>query len=84
MNSMRKDELRGFMTELLRKVGDHVPPSDSDSLFVSGRLDSLAMMTLVVHLENAFGIDFADGGFEMDLLDTLDDIETLIDEKLSA
>jgi len=84
MNSTRKDELRGFMTELLRKVGDHVPPSDSDSLFVSGRLDSLAMMTLVVHLENAFGIDFADGGFEMDLLDTLDDIETLIDEKLSA
>jgi acyl carrier protein len=79
MNSSTKRELRDFLTDALAKAGDSNGYSDCDSLFASGRLDSLSMMLLIVHLEHTFQIDFAKIDFEVSLIDSINDIESLID-----
>ena len=80
MDPQHKSRLRETVSELLAKAGDPVPPHDADSLFVSGRLDSLAMVTLVMHLESSFGIDFGRVGFDLDRLDSIREIEAMIDD----
>ena len=38
------------------------------------------MMTLIVHLEESFGIDFALVDFDVDLIDSVNDIESFVDD----
>ena len=45
---------------------------------MSGRLDSLSQVELVVFLEREFGLDFTDTDFEQ--IDSVDAIEGLISE----
>ena len=59
MNTIGKEKLREFLRETLAKHGDRNDLTDSESIFVSGRLDSFSMMMLVMHLEESFGIDFS-------------------------
>jgi len=80
MDPLHRNRLRDLVTELLAKAGDPDPPRDRDSLFISGRLDSLAMVNLVMHLESSFGIDFGRLGFDLDRLDSLHEIESMIDD----
>ncbi len=81
MNDPERDGLRAVVADLLRRAGDASPVGPTDSLFASGRLDSLAMVSVVMHLETAFGVDFGDIGFDVDRLDTLCDIEALVDAR---
>jgi len=78
-----KVTLRAFLTQTLEAHGDRKGFADTDSLFVSGRLDSLSMMTLIVHLEEAFGIDFAQVDFDVDLIDSVNDIASFVDDRLA-
>lgn len=79
-----KQKLREFLTKALENHRDHKGFADSESLFVSGRLDSLSMMTLVMYLEEAFGLDFSDFEFDVNLVDSVNEIEALVDSKLTA
>lgn len=79
MTDHERDDLTTVLTGLLRRAGDPSPVRPTDSLFLSGRLDSLAMVSLVMHLESAFGLDFGDIGFDVERLDSLTDIEALVD-----
>lgn len=79
MDANMKQKLREFLKETLEKHGDHKDFVDNDSLFVSGRLDSFSMMNLVMYLEEAFGLDFSDFEFDVSLVDSANDIETLVD-----
>jgi len=65
---------REFVVELLALREDHSPVADSESLFVAGRLDSMAAVELVSFLEERFGVDFADVEFDIELLDSIDSI----------
>ncbi len=79
MDIVGKEKLRAFLTETLAKHGDSAPLSDSDSIFVSGRLDSFSMMMLVMQLEESFGIDFSRVEFDVGYVDSIADIEAFID-----
>ncbi|WP_313950735.1 acyl carrier protein [Accumulibacter sp.] len=81
MDVNAKQKLREFLKETLAKLADHKEFSDSESLFISGRLDSFSMMNLIMHLEESCGIDFSDLDFDVGLVDSVDDIEALVDSK---
>lgn len=52
----------------------------NDSLVASGLIDSLAIVQIVVYLENTYGIDFAARGFDPDRLASMASILDLIEE----
>lgn len=79
MDLAGKEKLRAFLKETLAKHGDHAALSDSDSIFVSGRLDSFSMMMLVMQLEESFGIDFSQVEFDVGYIDSISDMEAFID-----
>ena len=66
--------VRAFILDTLLSKDDRAPLSDSESLFLSGRLDSLSVTRLVVFLEQTFSVDFGAAGFELDALDNVESI----------
>lgn len=69
-----KPEIRTFIQNLLVNRGDERQFTDQESLFESGRLQSIDAVDLVVFLEDNFGIDFATIGFDRNQIDTIDQI----------
>jgi acyl carrier protein len=67
-------------------AGHGLPPAfgREDSLFVSGRLDSLAATEILLLLESEYGVDLADADFDMASLDTIADIERLVQRHQAA
>lgn len=84
MNASAKQKLREFLKEALENHGDRSEFGDGESLFASGRLDSFTMMNLVMYLEQAFGLDFSNLEFDAGLVDSVNEIEGLVDSKLTA
>ena len=80
----RKPEIREFVRKLLDRKTDTQPFADDSSLLLSGRLQSIDAVALAVFLEEKFGVDFADLGFDQERLDTVDAIAMLIEESCSA
>jgi acyl carrier protein len=76
----RFQELVGF----LRTIQKPDKPIDSlsrdDNLVSSGLIDSLAIIQIVVHLENTYGIDFAATGIDPERLATISSLLDLIEE----
>jgi acyl carrier protein len=72
-----KAEIHEFVQELLSASGDDEPLEDSDSLLLSGRLQSIDAVEIVVFLEENFGIDFGEIGFDKDQMDSIDAIYAL-------
>ena len=73
----RKDEIRNFVQELLTRQDDCRPLADGDSLLMSGRLQSIDAVEIVLFVEERFGIDFAEIGFDREQLDSIDAIDVL-------
>jgi len=73
-----KHKLRDFLADLLHHKGDLDAFTDSDLLMTSGRLQSIDTLELVVFLEEKYGIDFAERGFNQNDLDSVDSIMALI------
>jgi len=74
-----KDQVITFLKETLARHGDLGEVQGNESLFLSGRLDSLSMLNLIMFLENNFSMNFAEIDFEVDLVDSIDSIICLID-----
>ena len=66
-----RNELRAHVTGLLTNKGDQEPLGDTDSLVLSGRLDSIDILQIVVFLESNYGIDFADQPFDQEEFDSI-------------
>ena len=64
-----KADIREFVRNLLITNGDAEPLADQDSLLLSGRLQSIDAVEIVVFLEENFGIDFAELGFDQQQID---------------
>lgn len=74
------DALRQFL-RTIQKPGVVVEDLGiDDPLVASGLLDSLAIMQIVVHLEESYGIDFAARGLDPDRLATMGSIVGLIEQ----
>jgi acyl carrier protein len=71
------DAIHQFIVKRLRARGDEKPLEDEESLFVSGRLDSLDAMDTVLFLEQEFGLNLSELVFSLDLIDTVDKIRSL-------
>ena len=77
-------ELRAQFQKLLAGKGDREPLGDADSLVLSGRLDSIDILQIVVFLESSYGIDFADQQFDQEDFDSIARILTLIELRTPA
>jgi acyl carrier protein len=73
-----KTDIRTFVQNLLSRNGDVDPLADQDSLLLSGRLQSIDAVEIVVFLEENYGIDFAERGFDREQVDTINAIHALI------
>lgn len=83
MNITAKQQLREFIEAALSSHADRGGFENDESLFASGRLDSFTMMNLVIYLEKHFGVDFTSDEFDVELLDSVDAIESLVDSRTS-
>ena len=72
--------IRAFIRELLAGRGDFEPFSDASSLLQSGRLDSVDAIELVTFLQDHFGVDFANLGFEQAMIESIDGISALVED----
>jgi acyl carrier protein len=73
-----REDIRKYLKELLLQKGDKQPFSDDASLLLSGRLASVDAVEIVVFLEEKFGVNFSDVGFDQTLIDSVDAIDLLI------
>jgi acyl carrier protein len=76
----RKAVIRQFVQNLLARKGDTQLFSDDASLLLSGRLQSVDAVALAVFLEEKFGVDFAEMGFDQERMDTVNTIADLTEE----
>ena len=77
-------QLLADLKVFLRTIQKPNKPVDSvgmeERLVASGLVDSLAIMQIVVYLEEQHGIDFAAAGFDPDRLATMGSIIDLIEQ----
>lgn len=78
MTATPRDKIRAFVREQLALANAGADFADSDSLFVSGRLDSASAVQFVVFLETEFGVDFTELGFDATLIDSVDAMVNLV------
>jgi acyl carrier protein len=69
--------VRQYIERLLGKKGDKKALNDGDSLFLSGRLQSVDAVEVVLFVEEEWGVDFAKIGFDMSMIDSVDCILVL-------
>lgn len=72
-----KNQIRALIAALLEKKGDQQPFSGTDSLVLSGRLDSIDVIEIVSFLEQNYGVDFGDIPFDQSMVDSVDEIAAL-------
>lgn len=72
-----KDEIRSLVVRLLAANGDFGLINDDESLIVSGRLQSIDAVEIVVFLEEHFRVDFIQIGFDRERIDTINAIHKL-------
>ena len=71
------DSIREFVVRRLHMRGDEEPIADGESLFASGRLDSLDAMHTILFLEQEFGLNLSELAFSLDAIDTVEKISAL-------
>jgi len=74
----RRLAIRQLLQSLLLQKADSRPFGDGDSLVLSGRLQSIDAVEVAVFLEEKWGIDFAQIGFDQSFIDSVDAIDALI------
>jgi len=84
MDATERLKIRGYVTELLRERDDRADFADGESLIKAGRLDSFAVVKLVMFLETDFAVDFADVEFDPQRFDTVDAIAGIVTEARGA
>ena len=83
MEDIRK-QIHGYVMSLAEQLGHSEQVADDESLIVSGLLDSLAVMRLVVFMEKTFNIDFAEEYFDQDIFDTVERMTVFVAERVQA
>jgi len=74
--------IREFVQNLLSERGDRAALSDSEQL--AERLQSTDVLLVVVFLQEEYGIDFAETGFDLNQVESIDSIMALIERRRAA
>lgn len=72
--------LHEFISQLLQEHGYRKAFDDDQSLILSGLLDSLAVIHIVVFMEKEFGVDFSEVYFDQDQFDSINLMVKFIQE----
>jgi acyl carrier protein len=70
--------IREFLQSLLSRKGDQGAFLDNEELIAGGRLQSIDTLEVVLFLEEKYGIDFAENGFDQNQVGSIDNILALI------
>lgn len=70
--------IKEFINTLLEEHGHTGEVGSSESLILSGLLDSLAVVHIVIFLEEQFGIDFSEIYFDQASFDSIDQIMSFV------
>jgi len=84
MTSNARDRIHAFVREQLARADVSAKFTDADSLFISGRLDSATAVQFVVFLETEFDIDFAEQGFDVSQIDSVDAMMNLVAQRTGS
>lgn len=76
-----KQQLRKFIEKALLDHAERNDLANNQSLFVIGRLNSFTMLNLIMYLEQTFGVDLSCENSEVELIDSVDAIESLVDSQ---
>ena len=79
--TQRLQHLLGFLRTIQRPDRPLDGVAENESLVGSGLIDSLALLQIVVYLEETYGIDFAVRGVEPEELQSMGSILDLIDRE---
>jgi acyl carrier protein len=74
--------IREFVQNLLSERGDRAALSDSEQL--AERLQSTDVLLVAVFLQEEYGIDFAETGFDLNQVESIDSIMALIERRRAA
>ena len=77
-----RSTIREFLSEIVDDWTDSV--SNSDNLFSSGLLDSLAIHEMVGFLEDEFDLEFSDADLAVDNFASVDAMVATVETKQSA
>ncbi len=79
-----REEWHQDIVQFLRTIQKPSTPVENvgitESLVASGLIDSLAIVQIVLFLENTYGIDFSERGFDPEQLASIASILDLIEE----
>jgi acyl carrier protein len=75
-----KDRIYKHIKTLLQKQGYFDEIADDESLIMSGLLDSMAVVGLVVFMEKEFNIDFSEIYFDQNIFNTIGDMVHFAEE----
>lgn len=78
MTSMNIQSVRETIADLLAERGQGTEFRDDESLFDSGRLDSIAAVNVLLALETEFGVDLSDPDFDISQIDSFAEIKSLV------
>ena len=73
-----KIKLKTFLQGLLADYGAGPDFGDDDALVTTGLLDSQAVLRMVVFVEDEFGLDLAEHGFDQNDFDSLTNLLRLV------
>jgi acyl carrier protein len=77
----RRTGLLNFLRSI-QKAGIPIEQlSDSDRLVASGLIDSLAILQIVIYLEQTYGLNFSANGFDPEQLGSIGSILDLIERE---
>ena len=77
----KRQAIREFLRKLLAGKGDTMGFADSDSLIVSGRLESIDVLDIVVFLEKNYRVDFGEQDFDQTTLDTVNNMVAVAEDR---
>lgn len=78
MTTVNIDDVRSKISQMLIARDQDGNFRDDESLFDSGRLDSIAAVNLLLALESDYGVDLSDPDFDISRIDSLQDIADLL------
>jgi acyl carrier protein len=84
MTDLRQNRRAGLINFLrgIQKAGMPIENlGDSDRLVASGLIDSLAILQIVMYLEQTYGINFSANGFDPEQLGSIGNILDLIERE---
>jgi acyl carrier protein len=79
----RRQQVRDFVAEKVRSArrGEDIVVDDHTSLLLSGLLNSLTMVEIIIFVEREFGLDIAASGIRIEDFDTVASICALVNRQ---